>query len=61
MSSLNPDLLKVLACPACDDRPAVEPVDDGAFLQCTSCKRKYPVKEGIPVMLIDEAIVDGQD
>jgi uncharacterized protein len=51
---LDPKLLSVLACPACDDRPRVELKDNIIF--CPKCGRKYPIKDGIPVMLVDEAI-----
>ena len=53
---LSPELLQRLACPACDDRPPVEEIADGRFLQCTVCRREYPVVDGIPVMLVSEAV-----
>jgi uncharacterized protein YbaR (Trm112 family) len=35
-----------------------EPVkQDGDFIVCGACKRKYPIREGIPVMLVDEAVI----
>jgi uncharacterized protein YbaR (Trm112 family) len=55
-TAIPEELLKVLACPACDERPPVESVNGGRFLRCTRCRRRYPVQEGIPVMLVDEAI-----
>ncbi len=56
---ISEELLKILACPACDERPAVELTDDREYLKCAKCQRKYPIKDGIPVMLTDEAIIDG--
>ncbi|MDP7397077.1 MAG: Trm112 family protein [Lentisphaeria bacterium] len=53
---LSPELLQRLACPACDERPPVEEIADGRFLQCTVCRREYPVVDGIPVMLVSEAV-----
>lgn len=50
--AVSPELLKILACPAC--RTGV--YADGEFLRCESCGRRYPVKDGIPVMLIEEAL-----
>ncbi|MFJ6750951.1 MULTISPECIES: Trm112 family protein [unclassified Streptomyces] len=50
-------LIEILACPAChaplEDRTAAEP----ATLACTSadCGLAYPVRDGIPVLLVDEA------
>jgi len=54
---VNPELLEILACPACKTSPVV-PVNDGAGLKCQACRRVYPVKDDIPVMLIDEATID---
>lgn len=48
-------LIDILACPACEDRPPVRLSDDGQFLICDQCGRKYPVRNDIPVMLVDEA------
>jgi uncharacterized protein YbaR (Trm112 family) len=36
----------------------VTPVKDGAALKCERCKRVYPVKDDIPVMLLDEATIE---
>ena len=48
---IDQDLLKILACPAC--RGEVEHKADK--IVCTKCARRYPIKNGIPVMLVDEA------
>jgi uncharacterized protein YbaR (Trm112 family) len=48
---IDKELLEILACPAC--RAPVVQRDDR--LVCTSCGRRYPIRDGIPVMLIDEA------
>lgn len=50
---ISADLLEILACPACDARPRV--TLDGDRLVCTECRRRYPIRDGIPVMLVDEA------
>ena len=50
---LSKELLEVLACPKCKGQ--VELVDGGAALTCAACRLRYPVTDGIPVMLIDEA------
>jgi uncharacterized protein len=53
--NLDPDLLSILVCPKC--RTALE-VDDAADeLVCTNaeCGLAYPVRDDIPVLLVDEA------
>jgi uncharacterized protein len=54
---ISKDLLDILACPACKtDLELIEYKKDAHGLKCTKCNRVFPIKEGIPVMLIDEAI-----
>jgi uncharacterized protein YbaR (Trm112 family) len=50
---IDEELLKILACPAC--KAAV--VEQGEKLVCTNaaCGLRYPIREGIPVMLVEEA------
>jgi uncharacterized protein YbaR (Trm112 family) len=43
----------MLVCPACHGE--VEPRRDESGLECKGCGRVYPVRDGIPVMLVDEA------
>lgn len=54
--AIDPALLDILVCPACKTKVVL--VKDGTGLQCGSCHRVYPVKDDIPVMLIDEATVE---
>ncbi len=48
---IDKELLDILACPAC--KADVELRQDK--IVCLKCGRKYPIRDGIPVMLIDEA------
>jgi uncharacterized protein len=50
------DLLDLLVCPACK-RPLVLK-DEGRSLKCRECRRVYPVRDNIPILLIDEANTD---
>ena len=56
--AISTDLLEILICPAC--RAKVELKPDGSGLRCVSCHRLYPIRDEIPVMLIDEATIDEQ-
>jgi len=51
MSLIPKQLLDVLACPLCKEPVRLE--EDK--LVCTNCGRRYPIRDGIPVMLIEEA------
>ena len=46
-------LLEILACPVC--KVKVELTPDGSGLKCGECRRVYPIRDDIPVMLVDEA------
>lgn len=48
---IDKELLEILACPACK-----APVrQEGERIVCTQCGRRYPIRDDIPVMLVDEA------
>ena len=57
--AISPDLLEILACPACKAKVELKP--DGSALKCVQCKRVYPIRDDIPVMLIDEATVEDDE
>ncbi|GIV07647.1 MAG: UPF0434 protein [Fimbriimonadales bacterium] len=54
MALLNPELLAILACPACEERPPLE--QRGDYLVCHACRRAYPIRDDIPALLEEEAI-----
>ena len=54
--AISSDLLEILVCPAC--KAKVELKTDGSGLKCVSCHRVYPVRDDIPVMLVDEATIE---
>ena len=54
--AVDPALLEILVCPAC--KAPVKVVGNGAGLRCEKCHRVYPIKDDIPVMLVDEAKVE---
>lgn len=51
--TIDPELLEILVCP--NDRGDIEYRQDEAVIVCLKCGYRYPVRDGIPVMLIDEA------
>jgi hypothetical protein len=54
--AISKDLLEILVCPLC--KTALELKQDGSGLKCVQCKRVYPIRDDIPVMLVDEARVE---
>jgi uncharacterized protein YbaR (Trm112 family) len=52
---IDKELLNILACPACKADVKLE----GDKIVCVKCARRYPIKDDIPVMLIDEAELPG--
>jgi uncharacterized protein len=54
--AIDPKLLEILACPLC--KTPVVPTADGGGLKCAQCRRVYPIRDDIPVMLVDQATID---
>ena len=54
--AISKELLEILICPACKN--PVQLTSDGQGLKCGHCRRIYPIKDDIPIMLIDEARIE---
>jgi uncharacterized protein YbaR (Trm112 family) len=54
--AVNPELLRILVCPLC--KAPVSLVNDEQGLKCSQCRRVYPIRDDIPVMLVDEATIE---
>jgi len=54
---IDPELLAILVCPKCESELEVRRAPDGEeqSLDCAACRLSYPVEDGIPVMLAEEA------
>jgi len=57
--AFSPELLDILVCPV--DKAKVELTAGETGLKCTECHRIYPIRDDIPVMLVDEAIIEKED
>lgn len=51
--SLSPKLLEILVCPKC--KGALDYRENEQALLCAACRLRYPVRDDIPIMLLDEA------
>ena len=56
--TVSKELLEILVCPAC--RTPVKLTPDGQGLKCGACRRVYPIRNDIPVMLVDEARIEAE-
>ncbi len=56
--AVSKELLDILVCPEC--RTPVKLTPDGKGLKCATCRRVYPIRDDIPVMLIDEAKIEAE-
>ena len=54
--AISKELLEILVCPWC--KAALDLKQDGNGLKCVQCKRVYPIRDDIPVMLVDEARIE---
>lgn len=49
------ELMEILVCPSCHGEVEERTEQDRELIVCTRCGLRYPVRDGIPIMLIDEA------
>lgn len=57
MVLIKQELMEILVCPV--DREKLIELTAAGRLECTKCGRRYPVRDGIPVMLVEEAELPG--
>jgi len=56
--AVSQELLDILVCPL--DKTPVKMTPDHQGLKCPTCRRVYPIRDDIPVMLVDEARIEAQ-
>ena len=56
--AVSQELLDILVCP--EDKAPVRLTPDQSGLKCEQCRRVYPIKDDIPVMLVDEATIESE-
>ncbi|MGD0920332.1 MAG: Trm112 family protein [Terriglobia bacterium] len=55
---ISQERLDILVCPLC--KAPVKLTADGQGLKCGQCRRVYPIKDDIPVMLVDDAKIEAE-
>jgi uncharacterized protein len=56
--AVSQELINILVCPL--DKTPVKLTADQKGLKCSKCRRVYPIRDDIPVMLVDEARIEAQ-
>ena len=56
--AVSKELLEILVCPQC--KTPVKITADAKGLKCSTCRRVFPIRDDIPVMLLDEARVESE-
>jgi uncharacterized protein YbaR (Trm112 family) len=56
--AVSKELLDILVCPLC--MTPVKLTEDGKGLKCSTCRRLYPIRDDIPIMLVDEARIESE-
>ena len=56
--AISPELLKVLRCPQCKSKVELKDNENGLKCMNSDCNLVYPIRDEIPVMLVDEARVE---
>jgi uncharacterized protein YbaR (Trm112 family) len=54
--AISERLLEILVCPLCKAKVVLK--EDGSGLKCVSCHRVYPVRDDIPIMMVDQATIE---
>jgi uncharacterized protein YbaR (Trm112 family) len=56
--AVSKELLEILVCPLC--KTPVKLTGDAQGLKCGTCRRVYPIRGDIPIMLVDEARIEAE-
>lgn len=59
MGVVSEDLLEIMVCPACRGKVVLK--EDESGIKCVACRRVYPIHDGIPGMIVEEATIEDED
>ena len=56
---ITEEFLEILICPACKGKVKLK--EDGSAIKCVACGRAYPINNGIPAMVVEEARMEDEE
>ncbi len=57
--SITDEFVEMMICPACKGRVRLK--EDASAIKCDSCRRSYPIRNGIPAMIVEEATIEDEE
>ena len=57
--SVDEEFVEIIICPACGAKVRLK--EDRSGIKCVACRRVYPVRDGIPSMVVEEATVEDEE
>ena len=56
---ITEEFVEMLICPACKGKVRLK--EDGSAIKCVECRRAYPINNGIPAMVVEEARMEDEE
>jgi LSD1 subclass zinc finger protein len=56
---ITEEFVEMMLCPACRGPLKLKP--DASAIKCLSCRRVFPIKDDIPVMLVEQATIEDEE
>ena len=57
--AITEEFVEMLICPACKGKVRLK--EDGSAIKCVECRRAYPITNGIPAMVVEEAKMEDEE
>jgi len=56
---ITEEFVEMMICPACKQKVRLK--EDASAIKCVACGRSYPVRNGIPAMIVEEATLEDEE
>jgi uncharacterized protein YbaR (Trm112 family) len=59
--TITPEFIETfkVICPACKGKVVLK--EDGSGIKCVECRRVYPIRNDIPAMIVEEAVIEDEE